>query len=113
MAVIVGTLRNREEKRPVAGIRQRCRTSGPWRASQTLCREGLPGMRRHIALVDPTRNDRVRINAPVREAQQDSGRRCRMSHRRGLWLCAAVTAASLGIGPAVAQKQGGTLRSYI
>ena len=36
-----------------------------------------------------------------------------MSHRHGLWLTAALIAAVASIGPAVAQKQGGTLRSYI
>ena len=36
-----------------------------------------------------------------------------MSHRHGLWLAAALIAAAASIGPAAAQKQGGTLRSYI
>jgi len=36
-----------------------------------------------------------------------------MSHRHGLWLTVALVAAVASIGPAAAQKQGGTLRSYI
>ena len=36
-----------------------------------------------------------------------------MSHRCGLSLSVALVAALAGIGPAAAQKQGGTLRSYI
>ena len=36
-----------------------------------------------------------------------------MSHRRGLSLTVALIAALASIGPAAAQKQGGTLRSYI
>ena len=36
-----------------------------------------------------------------------------MSHRRGLSLSVALIAALAGIGPAAAQKPGGTLRSYI
>ena len=36
-----------------------------------------------------------------------------MSHRCGLSLSVALIAALAGIGPAAAQKPGGTLRSYI
>jgi peptide/nickel transport system substrate-binding protein len=36
-----------------------------------------------------------------------------MSHRHGLWLTAALITVVAGVGPAAAQKQGGTLRSYI
>jgi len=36
-----------------------------------------------------------------------------MSHRHGLWLAAALIAAAASIDSAAAQKQGGTLRSYI
>src|SRR3979409_1737850 len=50
---------------------------------------------------------------PTSNNQHLFGETTRMSHRHGLWLAVAMILTVAGIGPAAAQKQGGTLRSYI